>query len=339
MTLLQRWRVMTFLPLDVLAAFPLPEPMIIGSFEASTRNDLWLVEDARSSRYVLTRHRQHRRHPGRVEFQLRFQEHLHNNSFPTAEVIKARSGGLLFVSDDGMPWSLSTYVGGEPYDFQRMGQVEEAARRLAQFHATAELFPGEEFTVDYYRPFRDRWIHAYENQSALQELFSGAEVDGELAALRDRDLWVLSEWPLDRFNGLPVGWTHGDYHGRNMVFVGDELRALIDFDDVTHEPLVWDIANAVYMFGREARGSFHIRPDVAGRILDEYGEHHRLSREERAAIPMILTMKFPDDIDYYRYCQSLGEDIEVRLRREIRMMQGLREEMATLGDIFVKATG
>ena len=317
-----------------LTAFPLSQPRVTGSFDASTRNDLWLVEDARSSRYVLTRHRQHRRHPGRVEFQLRFLEHLRRNSFPTAEVIETRLGGLLFVCDDGTPWSLSAYVAGEPYDFQRMGQVEEAARRLAQFHTTAESFPEEEFTVDYYRPFSDRWIHAYENQSALRKLFSGAEVDEEFAALRDRDLWVLSEWPLDRFNGLPVGWTHGDYHGRNMVFVGDELRALVDFDDVTHEPLVRDVANAVYMFGREARGSFHIRPDVARRILDEYGKHHRLSREERAAIPMILTMKFPDDIHYYRHCQSLGEDIEVRLRREIRMMQSLREEMATLSHIW-----
>ena len=83
---------------------------------------------------------------------------------------------------------------------------------------------------------------------------------------------------------------------------------------------------------------FHIRPEVARRILDEYGEHHRLSREERAAIPMILTMKFPNDVHYYRYCQSLGEDIEARLRREIRMMQSLREEMAALGHIFIETT-
>ena len=318
----------------VLAAFPLSQPRVTNTFEASTRNDLWLVEDARSNRYVLTRHRQHRRHPGRVEFQLRFQQHLHLNRFPTAEVIKTRLGQLLFVSDDGTPWSLSTYVEGEPYDFQLIGQVEEAAQRLAQFHTTAESFPGEEFKVDYYRPFSDRWIHAYENQSALQQLFSDAQVEEEFAALRDRDSQVLSEWPLERFNRLPVGWTHGDYHGRNMVFVGDELRALVDFDDVTHEPLVWDIANAVYMFGREARGSFNIRPDVAGRILDKYGEHRPLSKEERAAIPMFLTMKFPDDFHYYRYCQSLGEDIEARLRREIRMMQSLREEMVKLDHIW-----
>ena len=321
----------------VLAAYPLPEPRVISSFQTSTRNDLWLIEDSGSGSYVLTRHSQHRRHPERVEFQLRFQEHLRYNGFPTARVIETRFGRLLFASDDGTPWSLSTYVAGEPYEFRRIDQVVEAARRLAQFHSTAELFPGKEFAVDYYRPLRDRWIHSQENQSGLQELFSGSEVDEELAALRDRDSWILSEWPLDRFDSLPVGWTHGDYHGRNVVFVDDELRGLFDFDDVTREPLVWDVANAVYFFGREACGSFHIRPDVGARILDEYGKHHRLSKEERAAIPMMLAMKFPDDVHYYRYCQTLGEDIEERLRREIRMMQSLRKEMANLGHIFIEA--
>ena len=51
----------------------------------------------------------------------------------------------------------------------------------------------------------------------------------------------------------------------------------------------------------------------------------------------MLAMKFPDDVHYYRYCQTLGEDIEERLRREIRMMQSLRKEMANLGHIFIQA--
>ena len=315
---------------EVLASYPLLRPGVIGSFDASTRNDLWLVEDARSSRYVLTRHRQHQRQPGRVQFQLRFQQHLSLHDFPTAQVIETLPGDLLFVGEDGVPWSLSTFVEGEPYDFQRNAQVREAARRLAQFHTVAELFPGKEFIVDYYRPFRDRWQHAYQNQSALRKLFSGAGLEEEFAALQERDSWVLSEWPLERFDKLPVGWTHGDYHGRNMAFVGDELQALFDFDEVTRQPIVWDIANAVYFFGRVARGSFQIRPDTAVSILKEYEKIRRLSRDEIAAIPMILTMKFPDDVDYYRYCQSMGEDIRERFRREMHMMRSLKEAVADL---------
>ena len=319
---------------EVLAAFPLPEPRVLSSFDSSTRNDLWLVEDAKSSRYVLTRHRQHQRQPGRVDFQLRFQEHLRISGFPTAQTIVARDGGFFFIDGNGMPWSLSSYVTGTHYDFQCMGQAREAARRLAQFHSTAESFPEAEHRLDYYRPFRNRWGYAYENQSALRELFSGTRVEEELASIRDRDLWVLSEWPVSSFDELPIGWTHGDYHGRNILFQENQVTALLDFDEVTREPFVWDIANAVYMFGREARGSFNIRPAVVETMLNEYGDYHSLSREERAAIPMILAMKFPDDVHYYRYCQSIGEDIESRLRREVVMMESLRNAIADLGQGF-----
>ena len=319
---------------EVLAGFPLPEPRVISSFDSSTRNDLWLVEDAKSLRYVLTRHRQHQTQPGRVEFQLRFQEHLRIKDFPTARAITSREGRLLLVDGNGMPWSLSSYVTGTHYDFQRMSQVKEAAKRLAQFHSAAESFPEEEYRLDHYRPIRDRWESAYENQSALKELFSGVGVERELTSIRERDLWVLSAWPLARFDALPVGWTHGDYHGRNLLFENDDLRALVDFDEVAREPLVWDIANAVYMIGREARGSFHIRPAVANLILNEYAAHRGLSGEERSAIPMILAMKFPDDSEYYRYCQSIGEDIESRLRREVVMMETLWNSIADLGQGF-----
>jgi Ser/Thr protein kinase RdoA (MazF antagonist) len=310
----------------VLAAYPLSHPRVVSPFEASTRNDLWLVEDKGNRRYVLTRHRQHR-HPGRVEFQLRFQQHLYHNGFPTAEGVETRLGRLLVLTDDGIPWTLSTYITGDPYDFGRIDQVVEAARRLAQSHTTAKSFPGEEVVVEYYRPLRDWWVHADENVRALQESFVGIAVDEEISYLRDRNQWVLSEWPLERFNTLPVGWVHGDYHGRNMVFVGDELRGLFDFDDVTRWPLVYDVARAVYMFGREARGSFRIRPEVARRFVDEYEQYHGLSSEERAAVPMMIAMIFPNDVHYYRYCQWLGEDIEARLRREIRMMRALQAEI------------
>jgi aminoglycoside phosphotransferase (APT) family kinase protein len=58
-----------------------------------------------------------------------------------------------------------------------------------------------------------------------------------------------------RVDALPVGWVHDDYHGRNMVFVQDEMRGLFDFDAVERGPLVIDVAYGTYSFGREARGS------------------------------------------------------------------------------------
>jgi Ser/Thr protein kinase RdoA (MazF antagonist) len=181
-------------------------------------------------------------------------------------------------------------------------------------------------------------VSADENLQALEEMFAGVAVQDELAYLRDWWRWVLAEWPLARLNALPVGWVYGDYHGRNMVFVGDELCGLFDFDDIERGPLVFDVARGVHMFGREARGSFRIRPEVARLFIEAYTRSRALSHEERAALPVMVAMHFPPDARYHRYCQERrGEDIEARLRRDVGVMRGLRAEMARIGPLLSHA--
>jgi len=316
---------------SILAAYPFARLAVVGAFEASFRNENWLVADARGRRYVLRRNLQHA-HVPRIEFQVRFQQHLRQHGFPTAEVVETRFGDLFALDDEGVPWVLCTYIEGREYDFGRREQVLEAARRLAQLHAIAETFPGDAVVLDYDPPIRDWWVSAEENLQALKEMFAGVAVQDELSYLRDWWRWVLAEWPLARLDALPVGWVYGDYHGRNMVFVSDELRGLFDFDDLNRGPLVYDVARGVHMFGREARGSFRLRPEVARLFIAAYARGRALKHEERAVLPVMLAMHVPPNARYHRYCQERrGEDIEARLRREVGIMRGLRAEMARIG--------
>jgi Ser/Thr protein kinase RdoA (MazF antagonist) len=320
----------------ILAAYPFGRLAVVRAFEASTRNDNWLVEDERGRRYVLRRHLQHA-HVPRIAFQVRFQQHLRRHGFPTAEVVETRAGDLFALDDEGVPWVLCTYVEGHEYDFDRREQVREAARRLAQFHMMAETFPGEAVVLDYQPPIRDWWVRAAENLQALEAMFAGVAVQDELAYLREWWRRVLAEWPLARLDALPVGWVYGDYHGRNMVFVGDELQGLFDFDELERGPLVFDVARGVHMFGREARGSFRIRPEVARLFIAAYARGRALSPEERAALPVMVAMHFPPNARYHRYCQQRrGEDIEARLRREVGTMRALRAEMARIGPLLAQ---
>jgi Ser/Thr protein kinase RdoA (MazF antagonist) len=319
---------------SILAAYPFGRLAVVGAFDASFRNENWLVEDERGRRYVLRRNLQHA-HVQRIAFQVRFQQHLRQHGFPTAAVVETRSGDPFVLDNEGVAWVLCTYIEGHEYDFGRIGQVAEAARRLAQFHAIAETFPGEAVMLEYQPPIRDWWMSAEENLQALEEMFAGVAVQDELTYLREWWRWVLAEWPLARLDVLPVGWAYGDYHGRNMVFVGDELRGLFDFDELERGPLVFDVARGVHMFGREARGSLRIRPEVARLFIAAYARDRALSREERAALPVMVAMYFPPDARYHRYCQQQrGEDIEARLRREVGIMRALRAEMARIGPLL-----
>lgn len=310
----------------VLTAYPLSQPTVIECFEANYRNDNWLIEDGEHRRYVLRRHRQHTR-VGRVEFQLKFQQHLHRHGFPTPQVVETRERGAFVLADDAVPWALFAYVDGGSYQFGRMGHVVEAARRLSQFHTLAETFGGEDVIVEYAPPIRHWWVNPEEDLEVLKGMFGGAAVDQELAYVRHWWQWVLGDWPPRRIDDLPVGWVHGDYHGRNMVFVGDDMRALFDFDDLNRGPMVFDVGRGVHMFGRESRDSLRIRLDVARLFVEEYARAHVLTSEERSALPMMVAMYYPPNARYYRYCQQLGEDLEARLRREVSVMRALQAQM------------
>ena len=317
-------------PLDVLAAYPLMEPAIIRRLEA-TRNEIWLIEDGRGRRYVLRRNLQHE-HTERIEFQVRFQQHLLKHGFPTSEIVETTSGDSVVVDGHGVPWVLSTFVQGDEFNFARGEQVLEAARRLADFHSIAETFTSVSPKLDYQGPYRDWWAGAEENLHELAEMYAGLPVQEELSYVREWWARVLTEWPVGQLDALPVGWVYGDYHGRNMVFVDDELRGLFDFDDIERGPLVYDVAQGVNMFARAKRGSRTIRTGVARAFIAAYAQRRALSDEERAALPMMVAMSFPPNAAYHRYCrEKRSEDLVARLRREVTRMRWLRKEMDRIG--------
>ena len=224
----------------VLSQYSLADPRVIDPMEASVRNHNFLVEDAEGRRYVL---RRYRRNPDqrRIEFQLRFQHELYRREFPTSEVVKTMSGGL-FVTSEGEPWVLFTYVEGSEYDFTRVGQVAEAGRRLAEFHTLTESTPSR-------LPSR---------------------------GCRARGLHVRPRVP----------------------------------------------------------GSRRIRSDAARLFLDEYDRQRPLSREERAALPMMVVLAWVPSPAYHAYLQRDGEDTAAFFRHYVSVMRDLQGEAESLGSVL-----
>jgi Ser/Thr protein kinase RdoA (MazF antagonist) len=117
----------------ILTAYPFGRLSMVSAFEASFRNDNWLVADERGRRYVLRRNLQHA-HAPRIAFQVRFQQHLRHHGFPTAEVVETRSGDFFALDDEGVPWVLCTYIeleGGRWSSTWRAGCTCSGARRAA----------------------------------------------------------------------------------------------------------------------------------------------------------------------------------------------------------------
>jgi Ser/Thr protein kinase RdoA (MazF antagonist) len=264
-----------------------------------------------------------------MRFQLAFQQQLYALGYPTSEIIASASGGLVVPSAAG-PWVLFSHVDGSEYDFANMGQVAEAGRRLAQFHTITSAIGLEEVVIDINPQFRRWWTHGEEELAALEAMFRDDGVGEELAFLRGWHADLLRRWPLARLDALPAGWVHSDFHGRNMVFVGDELRGLFDFDPLHRGFWVEDIAHALFMFGREFRGSTRIRPEAARLFLDAYAAVRPLAEEEREAIAMMAVLAWVPSAPYQELHRRDGEDSLAWFRHYVALMRDLEAEMARL---------
>jgi Ser/Thr protein kinase RdoA (MazF antagonist) len=139
--------------------------------------------------------------------------------------------------------------------------------------------------------------------------------------------------PLEKFDALPAGWLHGDYHGRNLLFRNDGLRALLDFDIIERGPYALDIARAIFSFGRPARGSQEIRTDSARQVLQGYAEVRPLHHAERRGILALMDLESSPYAAYYQMLALEGEDSLAAVRRDFALLRERRrnaEELSTI---------
>jgi Ser/Thr protein kinase RdoA (MazF antagonist) len=311
-----------------LSRFPLPNPRVIGSLPASTRNDNFLIEDGLGERYVFRRYRRNPQ-PERIEFQLGFQQHLVRQRFPTPRVIETLSRERMVVLGRDV-WALFPYIEGAEYDYRSQAQVREAARWLARFHSVGERFESQAVVTDTIPDVRRWWLDGEGELRRLEEMFSGLEVEDELDFLRGWHADLQHAWARERLDALPAAWVHGDYHGRNMVFVGDCLAGLFDFDVVHRGLRIEDVAFAVFAFAREQRESDRIRAQTARVFVDEYERHSPLTELERQALPMMAIVVQARTAPRYALRHRSGEDPVRALRAHVRRMRALHAQIASL---------
>lgn len=317
---------------NAITQYSVANPRIIGLLEASNRNENFVISDANENKYIFRRYRRNA-DKSRAVFQLKLQQHLLDNNFPTSEIVKTISNEPILTVGDAL-WVLFTFVDGREYDFSRLEQAAEAGRRLAQFHNILLTFYEEPVYLDFNPPQRDVLLKSVTNLAELEGMFSNQGVDEELSGCRWWWGKLLEELPLDVFDRLPSGLIHRDYHGRNVVFVEDEMRGLFDFDVLTEGPFAYDIAYGIHMFGREYRGSRNIRPEFAHSFLDEYSNIRPVIRDEIEAIPSFLFLAYLPEAAYYAYRKHDGDNVREMLIRDTRILPDVEAESEQLHSIL-----
>ena len=312
-----------------LALYALDRPRRAGAFEASTRNDNWRILDAGGRQFVLRRYRRNR-DPERARFQVRFQRHLESYRFPSAPAVDARTADPVVVDEEGCPWTLFEFLDGQHFDFSRPQQAREAGRRLAEFHDLADRFVGAA-TASLLEDDVRRFVAApREIVDELRADYGTPPLEPELRDFQRRLEAIAASLHPDRLDALPAGWLHNDYHGRNTLFRGDAMVALLDFDKLERGPRASDVVRGVLSFARERRGSRVLRPGFARAFLAGYRERRALSPEELAAMPALAELAFAPFAAICRMRQANHEDPVAHIRSDLQNMRGAETQGAAL---------
>jgi homoserine kinase type II len=90
----------------------------------------------------------------------------------------------------------------------------------------------------------------------------------------------LGALAAERAGDLPLGVIHGDLFIDNVLYLDDQLAALLDFEQASWGRLAYDLAVTVLAFGF---GRDDFRPDVTRALLDAYAAVRPPTLPERAA--------------------------------------------------------
>jgi len=273
-----------------LAHYDLGAPRSVRAASHGAVNETAFVE-LDSGRVVV---RRNQRRLGRASLALRHRllAHLRARGFPAPRLLAARSGETA-VEVGGRLFELFVFVDGDDFNPERPAHLAGAGAILARYHRAVADFPDP--------PPPDAPRYPPSTLNRLSERLIERDVMGELSEpLRWYDLRAAAlsaVLPDPAYAALPQLLIHGDIHRDNLLFRGDAVAALLDFDQVTCDARIVDLADALVGLapgdppqGWSPWGVYDgpLGADRAALLLDAYDAAAGLSSAERAALPVLV---------------------------------------------------
>ncbi len=210
--------------------------------------------------------------------QLQLMRLLRSRGFPAPEVVAAATGDD-HVELDGRLWIATRGVAGTPFDDGSRAHLEALGRTLARYHAVVA----------------DQPAGAWEPRvlADLRERAQDVGLDPELGARSARVLERLTALLPD----LPRVVVHGGARRSSLIFDGDDVVGVLDFDSAHPDVRVLDLAVAVHDVGKvytrlgEADHKVALDLDRVTGLLAAYGAQLRPTAAEIEALPLLMEAK------------------------------------------------
>ena len=249
--------------MQVLDAYGLGAPVAARRIEGGHVDRNWLVETELGRYFVKCRHPRRRQSHQIIQAQHDLISHLRQSGFPAPNMLSTSSGqGFLVIA--GEVYEVGEAIEGVPFDHDRLEHLAAAARTLGRYHLAVDGFSSQSLAQQgpLYSPRNAR--------TALDRLVEAWQVgvDPVLGSLA-QDLEAQADGLARRFGthgALPHLVIHGDYYAGNLLFEGDRIAGVVDYDKAGWQPRVAELAEALIYFSSPRPG--HLRHLVYRGVLE-----------------------------------------------------------------------
>ncbi len=246
-----------------------------------------------------------------VLFESELLAYLAAQSYPCPRQIQNVQGAYVGNYRD-QPYVLFEFVVGQHVEHPNAQQQRQLIQKAAEL---------QKLTEGYRSPYlRYRWNYTPVlcrrlAQSAAKRLNTRAAWE-KLAWLEDR----LAR--LDLPGSIPKGVCHCDLHFSNVLFQGDRLVAVLDFDDANYTYLPLDLVGLIE-YSAWPRRQEALNMAVASEVVWEYGQHRELRDAEKRHLYDVYKLSIMFDSVWY-FGRRGGASF--RERRKIACLEGIGRE-------------
>jgi homoserine kinase type II len=193
---------------------------------------------------------------------------LDDRGFPVSPPVPALDGRLQ-VEASGASMCLQRPIDGELLDVSGLDRVRCAGAVLARLHAELSKYPHSDELSGLSAPTEPLSAQI----AGWLARAPGHVPPGALSALR----LLVANAPSDP---LPIQLVHGDYRSANILCRGNEIAAVIDFEEARFDHRIVELARSAVLLGTRFHHWGPVSAQVRTVFLDGYRSGSELSEGE-----------------------------------------------------------
>jgi homoserine kinase type II len=251
---------------------------------------------ASSGRYVLRRSTA-RKSLDAMRFEVQLIGYLRDRGYPAPAIIPTRRGEG-YAEHNGTYYLITAFIPGSPYDPEDKSHLLAAGRGLGLYHQLVKQFPGPH----YRRPspaltsLGPTGVRGLTQVSPLASRLLSADeqkrVESDFAYISSQFIDVQREL-VEIYPGLNQLIIHGSFGRSALIFEGERLIGIVDYDRATHGICGMDLAYTIKAFCRihdQRSEDYRVGLDYqrCRDLVLAYREVEPLAPEEIQALPLIF---------------------------------------------------